>query len=344
MRNNLLPTLVLLAVALAGISVNASAQKKGKAARIIRKAEPKEDYSLYVDNPVSKVMIVDSIVVNADDVLLHIPMPRHLGSFAKDDDGNRYHQNDFEDQRLYAAVADTAGNHCIYRKSLVGDKWSEPEPLRINGTCYDFINPFPMPDGQTLYFAARNEDDHEGRCYSLYTTTLDYETGEYLAPSRLPFPFASGSDDLFFIEDDVSSIAWFVTRRRQPEGKACIYTIHSQQPWEYYDAEETAPQRLKSYALIDRIADTWGSTEQRNVAMEQMKSSLNEYREEENANAHQGNEPQARRHLRMKAETLQRQIDEYRRMYASSKDSRMAETIRQAETELRQIYASMRAL
>lgn len=340
MRKTILRTMLLLLAANLCLTASVKAQKRSKH-KVQKVVEPKEDFSTYIDNPICKLMIVDSVVVDADKVLSHIPMPQHLGSFDTNDSNVRYHQNDFKTQRLYAEVADTSGNHIIYRQLLIGNKWSEPEPLHINGDCFDYINPFPMPDGQTLYFAARSEEDHQGKCYSLYTTTLDYETGEYLAPKLLPYPFVSEDYDLYYIDDEVASVAWLVTTRRQPQGKACIYTIHSQQPWSFYDTEETAPAQLKSYAVIERIADTWGSVEERNKTIRDIEAALAECKQE--MIAPDNGEPVVLKNLRAKAESLERQLDEYRRMYNRSNDNRLAETIRQTEQELKLLYAELRS-
>lgn len=322
----------------------ASAQKKGKAQA---KAAPKEDFSLYLDNPICQVVITDSVVVPISETFRSIPFPSYLGRlFASAEDGGRItYENDFGDQRMFAET-DENGRHNIYRQTLLGDKWGEPELVRINGSFIDIINPFPMPDGQTLYFAARSEEDNNGNSFSLYTTTFDTETMSYLAPQRLPFPFVSSASDLYYIEDETDSIAWLATTRRQPEGMICIYTMQNKQPWSYYDVEETEPARLKSYALIEHISDTWPSESEKNLINKRIAEVLKDAQQTEVAST-ESKEPVARKNIRIKIENLERQLSEYRLMYSRSdldNKNRLADTIRESEQELKGLYSELRKM
>lgn len=338
--------ITLLLIVMAVCSPNAiMAQKKGKKPTKVV-AQPKEDYSKYTDNPICKVTIVDSLTVPVYDVLKNIPLPKHLGRFIPSSEigGLMVYENEFKDMRMYS-TADASGHHRIYRQTLMGTKWGDPEQVSINGTFIDLINPFPMPDGQTLFFAARSEEDNDGKTFSLYMTTYDSETHAYLTPTRLPYPFVSDANDLYYIEDETNLIAWLVTTRRQAEGNACIYTMQNKQPWEYYDTEELEPSTLKSYAIIERISDTWASDEERNTIL----TTLKELRANSgtNPNDNDGSAQTTRKNLQTKIENTSRQLDEYRRMYHSaSPDAKrqLEQTIKETEQLLQELYKSYRKL
>lgn len=263
------------------ITCHETLAQKNRNKKNIDKELALEDEETWSETPICKLTIVDSIVVNKNSITENIPMPEHLGKiFIDQETGNYTYENEFSDMR-YITAKDTSGHHNIYRQILLANKWGKPELVKINGDTYDYINPYIMPDGQTLYFAARSTDDNEGRTYSLYTTTYDSETNTYLEPHRLPYPFYSDENDILYIEDDLNSIAWLVTTRRQEEGNACIYTISVKQPWEFYDNETIDPQKLKSLALIERISDTWTSEEQRGEVLNKIDLFKNSKKETE---------------------------------------------------------------
>lgn len=319
------------------------AQKKGKKPAAKVAAAPKEDFSLYTNNPICKVLVADSVVVPSTDVIKNIPMPSHLGRFfVSPDHGNAIvYENEFADYRMFSLKNDE-GRYVLYGQTLTGQKWSEPEVIRINGDFTDIINPFPMPDGQTLYFAARSMDDNDGKTYSLYTTTLNTETNEYLSPQRLPFPFASDADDLLYIEDETTLLAWLVSARRQQEGMVCIYVMQNKQPWTFYDDEETDPRKLKDYALISRIADTWTSETDRNKVLDELRQMISMQTVGKNVNEISTEQAMMRR-----IEETRRKLDEYRIFYNNADDAGkkgISSNIIELEQLLRNLYAEYRRL
>lgn len=324
------------------IPVAIMAQKKTKK---VAKPVAREDYSQYVDNPICKVIITDSLVMPVTELYKRLSLPKHMGHFfsSLDDGGRIVYENEFNDQRYFAA-SDTSGHHNLYRQILLNQQWSEPELVRINGEFLDIINPLPMPDGQTLYFSARTESDNDGNSLSIYTTTFDSSENSYLAPQKLPFPFNSNADDLYYIEDEMDSLALLITTRNQPLGKVCVYTMRNKQPWVYYDTDDVEPSQLKSYALIERISDTWPSEEKRNELHSQIMMQLQDL----NASLSSAYEqPQVRKNIQTKIREIERQLDEYRLLAhkngASSSES-LRETIIEAETQLKQLYQSLKKL
>ena len=347
-------------------------QRRRKA---VKKKVEQEDFSRWTNNPICKTMIVDSIVVSENELLNHLPMPSYMGKlYFNEKIGAVVYENDFGDMRLYSSK-ESNGESFIYRQSLLADKWSEPEKVVINGDNFNFSHPVLMPDGMTLYFSSniRQEDveDEENensekadKSQSLYTTIYDSETNSFLEPQRLPFPFNSDEDDVYYIEDEMSHIAWLATKRRQPKGKVCIYTMSVEQPWTFYDAETTEPKRLKSLALISAISDTWTSDSKRKEILgtvEQMKKknssnpqknnlsfivnnkivyhSVNDFKTEEAKNQFINYIDQKNR-----LSALSRQLNEYRRLYHSNNNSnrdQLANTILELEKERSTLLSSI---
>ena len=331
-----------------------------------KEIKPEIDYSEWTDNPICRVMVADSVVVDVNDIWKSLPLPPYMGKLSYEKStGRLVFENEFGDQRMFSDL-EAGGTSAIYRQTLLADKWSEPERITINGGQFDYSNPFPMPDGQTLYFAARDSSDHEGTCLSLYTTTYDSETQSYLQPQRLPMPFSSSDDDLYYIDNESDTIAWLVTTRRQPSGKACIYTMRLNKPWEYYDAETTAPEKLKSLGMLNSIAETWTTEAVRNAVAEHARSlvagnspaqtrafrfvisddkiytSFDQFSSEEGKRLFADYQD-----MQKKAEATARQTDEYRRLYHNSYGetrSRLATTIADSETRLAELRASISAL
>lgn len=343
--------------------------------KAVKKKVEQEDFSRWTNNPICKTMIVDSIVVSENELLNHLPMPSYMGKlYFNEKIGAVVYENDFGDMRLYSSK-ESNGESFIYRQSLLADKWSEPEKVVINGDNFNFSHPVLMPDGMTLYFSSniRQEDveDEENensekanKSQSLYTTIYDSETNSFLEPQRLPFPFNSDDDDVYYIEDEMSHIAWLATKRRQPKGKVCIYTMSVEQPWTFYDAETTEPKRLKSLALISAISDTWTSDSKRKKILgtvEQMKKknssnpqknnlsfivndkivyhSVNDFKTEEAKNQFINYIDQKKR-----LSALSRQLNEYRRLYHSNNNSnrdQLANTILELEKERSTLLSSI---
>ena len=343
--------------------------------KAVKKKVEQEDFSRWTNNPICKTMIVDSIVVSENELLNHLPMPSYMGKlYFNEKIGAVVYENDFGDMRLYSSK-ESNGESFIYRQSLLADKWSEPEKVVINGDNFNFSHPVLMPDGMTLYFSSniRQEDveDEENensekadKSQSLYTTIYDSETNSFLEPQRLPFPFNSDEDDVYYIEDEMSHIAWLATKRRQPKGKVCIYTMSVEQPWTFYDAETTEPKRLKSLALISAISDTWTSDSKRKEILgtvEQMKKknssnpqknnlsfivnnkivyhSVNDFKTEEAKNQFSNYIDQKNR-----LSALSRQLNEYRRLYHSNNNSnrdQLANTILELEKERSTLLSSI---
>ena len=88
-------------------------------------------------------------------------------------------------------------------------------------------------------------------------TTYKRETGRYLHPINIGMPFNSEANDYMFVIDEYNSLGWFVTDRRQPEGKVCVYVFVPNDSRKTYDADSYTPEQLLAFAQIASISNTW---------------------------------------------------------------------------------------
>ncbi len=210
----------------------------------------------------AKVMFIDSMVVNTEDMAHHMALSTSCGTIQitkKDSLLNYSYTNEFGNKR-YLSIADAKGEHHLYVQDKLGRNWSEPEKVKLNGDFTDIICPYVMPDGITLYFAARNGEDNLGK-YDIFYTVYDSDSRSFYRPQSLGLPFNSFEDDLYYVIDDYSNIAYLATTRRQQNGKACIYTFIPTDSRETYNQDNTPESKMKSLALLTSISETQTNAE-----------------------------------------------------------------------------------
>jgi predicted transcriptional regulator len=159
----------------------------------------------------------------------------------------------------------------LYTLDKLGDDWSEPLALKgISDGISEANYPFMMTDGTTFYFASTRSEGLGG--YDIYMTRFDSESGRFLKPENIGMPFNSEANDYMYAIDELDSIGYFVTDRRQPEGKVCVYTFIPNKNRRTYDPDDYEDGQLRSLARIDRIRDTWGNGQQRKRALARVKA------------------------------------------------------------------------
>ncbi len=254
-------------------SISAGAQSK----KNVKKKKAK--FALQDENPkftamlesTAKVMVIDSVVVDSLHYLDAIYTNREEGSvttysnfFKKEGNGIVY-SNELGNKCIYSKLDEESGRKLLFQSDLLANEWSEGEPLEAvdgNHNLFDFDYPYMMPDGVTLYFSARSDEGLGG--YDIYRTRLDPETGKFLKPENLGLPFNSEQDDYMYVIDEQNQLAYFVSNRRQPKGKTCVYTFI---PFELRSTVSATEEKLRSLARLDRISDTWSNRNERDEAL-----------------------------------------------------------------------------
>ena len=268
-------TILLLAILL---SLPMAAQKRK---RLVKKSapvveEPQEDPRITnMREMTQQIVIVDSIVVNKDQFLASIRLSSECGQLMNtgtffrnqlqgtlfiNEMGNKvyFSQPDGHQQQLYTA-------------DKLGNEWSKPQPLQglsdgIDETSY----PFMLTDGITFYFAGKGQESIGG--YDIFMTRYDSRSGSFLKPENIGMPFNSEANDYMYAIDEANRIGYFVSDRRQPEDKVCIYVFVPQDTRKTYDNSKFSEEQIRNFADITSIADTWGDGTERKAALDRIKT------------------------------------------------------------------------
>ena len=231
------------------------AAKGAKPAPIIPTAEDLNFAKLLQST--AKVMFIDSLVTDADDVLKHIPLSSSCGKISikksKDGKGNEYfYTNEFEDKRYSSVLKDSC--HVLMVEERLGKRWDTAKKVELEGV-EDIICPYMMSDGVTLYFAAKGGEDSMG-LYDIYYTVYDSDSHSFYKPQSLGLPFNSFGDETYYIIDEFNDLGYLVSNRRQPEGKTCIYIFQPTETRETYDVENMPEIELDRLARLKDIKDS----------------------------------------------------------------------------------------
>ena len=275
-RNIAIIALALLA------PVSMQAQKKKavvKKAPVVVVEEPQEDPRITeMREATQQIIFIDSVVVAKDDILSIIRLNPESGKLDTFD--QFFRSEGHTDSYVYL---NEMGNKCyfsdenansrmqLYTLDKLGDDWSEPLALKgISDGISEANYPFMMTDGTTFYFAAKGEESIGG--YDIFVTRADTENGQFLKPENIGMPFNSEANDYMYVIDELSNIGYFVTDRRQPAGKVCVYMFIPPTSRHIYNSDAYSDAQLRGFADISRIANTWGKGTERKQALERLKA------------------------------------------------------------------------
>ena len=271
---------------LAPLSMQAQKKKKPvvKKAPVVVVEEPQEDPRITeMREATQRIVFIDSVVVAKNDFLSAIRLNAESGRLDSFD--QFFRSEGHEESYVYI---NEMGNKCyfsdenansrmqLYTLDKLGEDWSEPLALKgISDGISEANYPFMMTDGTTFYFAAKGEESIGG--YDIFVTRADTENGQFLKPENIGMPFNSEANDYMYVVDELSNIGYFVTDRRQPEGKVCVYMFIPPTSRHIYNSDAYTDEQLRGFADISRIANTWGKGTERKLALEakQSKSTLN---------------------------------------------------------------------
>lgn len=268
---------LLLCVIVILLPLAAEGQKKKK--RVVKKPpvvvveeEPQEDPRITdMREMTQQIVIIDSLVTDRDEFLKAMRFSSETGrlmttgEFFRNNTKGMAFLNEMGN-KVYFSQPDGNDVQQLYTSDRLGTAWSEPAPLRgigqgISEACY----PFMMNDGITFYFAAKGEESIGG--YDIFLTRYDSHSSAFFKPENIGMPFNSEANDYMYAIDELNNIGYFVSDRRQPEGKVCVYTFIPSETRRTYDANVFTEQQIRDFADIARIADTWGDGSERREAL-----------------------------------------------------------------------------
>ena len=260
-------------------SLNAQKKKKRAVKKpvVVVVEEPQEDPRITnMREMTQQIVIIDSIVTDKDHFLSQYRLSSETGKltttrqfFGKSLSGYAF-LNEMGN-KVYFSRTDGSGFQRLYTSDKLGNAWGESTPLK--GLSEGFTNadyPFMMNDGITFYFAAQGEESIGG--YDIFFTRYDSRSGSFLKPENIGMPFNSEANDYMYAADEETGIGYFVSDRRQPEGKVCVYIFILPETRRSYDPSKYTEQQIRDFADITRIADTWGNGNERRAALERLKA------------------------------------------------------------------------
>ena len=262
---------VILAIALL-LPLSMSAQKRKKRVKKPVVEVPQEDPRITsMREMTQQITIIDSIVADKDQLLSLLRLSDETGrilsssAFWGKGDSTTVFVNEMGN-KAYFSQPDDSLKQQLCTSDLLGGEWSKPQLLNgisegISETAY----PFMLADGLTFYFAGKGEESIGG--YDIFMTRYDAHNNSFLKPENIGMPFNSEANDYLFAIDEYAHIGYFVSDRRQPEGKACLYIFIPQSSRKTYDPIVYTPAEIRGFADISSIADTWGNGEERSAAL-----------------------------------------------------------------------------
>lgn len=201
---------------------------------------------------VEKVAVIDSFVVDKQDFLKAYKLSADAGDIQITENGVQF-TNEMGDKQLQS-VRNAEGQVSLYSSMKMIDQWSKPEAVTSINELGNADYPFVAGDGITMYYASDNEESMGG--YDIFVTRYDSDDNSYLRPDNLGMPFNSPANDYMYVIDDLNNLGWFVSDRRQPEGKVCVYVFVPNASKQVYDYENGDPDQIAALARLDRISDT----------------------------------------------------------------------------------------
>lgn len=273
--------IVIIALTLlAPISMQAQKKKPVvKKAPVVVVEEPQEDPRITeMREATQQIIFIDSVVVAKDDFLSIIQLNPESGKlyaydqyFRSEGHPESYVYINEMGNKCYFSDENANSQMQLYTLDKLGEEWSDPLALKgIYNGISEANYPFMMTDGTTFYFAAKGKESIGG--YDIFVTRADSENGQFLKPENIGMPFNSEANDYMYVIDELSNIGYFVTDRRQPEGKVCVYMFIPPTSRHIYNSDAYSDAQLRGFADISRIANTWGKGTERKQALERLKA------------------------------------------------------------------------
>lgn len=138
-------------------------------------------------------------------------------------------------------VKDSYGDRDLYYSSKdANGNWKKPVNMgdRIN-TQYKEDAPYLSKDGVTLYFASEGHNSMGG--FDIFRTVRD-SNGVWSDPQNIGTPVNSAGDDIYYIENEEGTLAYYASMRPGSLGYLDIYTAR-------YDCKNIPTTDVKGYAI-----------------------------------------------------------------------------------------------
>ena len=249
-------------------------KKRGKKKAAVE--QPQEDPRIIsMREMTQQIMIIDSIVTDKEQILAHLRISSEAGTLMTTSDflGKQSSGSAFVYEmgnKAYFSMPDDSLRQQLFTSDLLGGEWSSPQRLQGLGEgMTEASYPFMLTDGITFYFAAKGEESIGG--YDIFFTRYDSRNSCFFKAENIGMPFNYEANDYLYAIDEYNKIGYFISDRRQPEGKVCIYVFIPAESRQTYDVSAYTEQQLRALSTISRIADTWSNEKERKAALARWK-------------------------------------------------------------------------
>lgn len=211
---------------------------------------------------VESIQIIDSIIVNKQDILKAYQLSDEAGSLHNFNDFFETNDSVFssvymnqKERNIYYGRRNAENQFNLYTESKLLETWGDEKqlPQSVNALDSDNNFPFVMSDGVTIYYASTNKESIGG--YDLFITRYNSNSETYLTPEQMGMPYNSVYNDYLLVIDESKGIGWFVSDRFQPDEKVCIYLFIPDAARNRVDSEDLEYKRDR--AMISSISDSW---------------------------------------------------------------------------------------
>jgi len=200
------------------------------------------------------VLVIDSVVVSKDKFLSAYPISSDFGTLTLSADSKVVsYQTQLNGIAITPQICDSTQILKFvrsYHENGTQSEMAEVEGLGMDG---DVNYPFLMSDGQTFYFASRDNNGFGN--YDLYVTRYDSDSKQFFKAENLGYPYNSYANDYMMVIDEENNLGWFASDRYQPADKVCIYTFIPNKARKTYDFENTPIADIRQAASLSSIKD-----------------------------------------------------------------------------------------
>lgn len=128
-----------------------------------------------------------------------------------------------------------------YSRKNENGTWDKPVNLGpVINTPYNEDAPFLSKDGKTLYFASQGHNSMGG--FDIFKSTRDAE-GNWSEPVNIGAPINSAGDDIYYVENEDGTLAYYASMRPGSFGYLDLYTAS-------FGCKNLATTTIKGYAIF----------------------------------------------------------------------------------------------
>ena len=150
-----------------------------------------------------------------------------------------------DEQELFIVSVGAAGGFgerdIYYAQKNENGTWDKPVNLGpVINTPYKEDAPYLSRDGKTLYFASEGHNSMGG--FDIFKSVRD-ENGNWSAPVNIGSPINSAGDDIYYVENDEGTLAYYASMRPGSFGYLDLYTAE-------FGCKNIPTTDIKGYAIF----------------------------------------------------------------------------------------------